>query len=135
MNLWLIYLYRNLTRNVRRTLLTCAAVGLPIVIFVLSMAVVNGVEAYLDNSAKQLRLVVQNRASIINPLPISYRAKIESLDPRRERLLSVCGLGWIGGKIEGSKLPLSTLAVEADMFLETYSEYEFTPEQIAQWHR
>ena len=36
----LIYLYRNLTRNMLRTLLTCAAVALPIMIYVLSTAVI-----------------------------------------------------------------------------------------------
>ena len=77
----LIYLYRNLTRNPLRTLLTCAAVALPIMIFVLSMAVVDGVERFLDNSAKQFRLAVTHKSSIVNPLPAGYRAKIESLDP------------------------------------------------------
>ena len=51
----LIYLYRNLTRNLRRTLLTCAAVALPIMIYVLSMSVVDGVKRFLDNSAQKRR--------------------------------------------------------------------------------
>src|SRR5690606_4413580 len=108
----LIYLYRNLTRNWLRTLLTLAAVALPIMIYVLSMAVVNGVERFLDNSAKQLRLAVTQKASIVNPLPVGHRAKIESLDPTRERIISVCGLRWIGGKIERDPRPLTTLAVD-----------------------
>lgn len=84
MNLRLIYLQRNLTRNVRRSLLTCAAVGLPIMIYVLSMSVVHGVDKFLDNSAKQLRIVVTQKTSIVNPLPEGHRKKIEVLDESKQ---------------------------------------------------
>ena len=52
-----IYLYRNLTRNVTRTVLTCAAVGLPIMIFVLSTAALSilGYEHNLEEPAIRLR--------------------------------------------------------------------------------
>ena len=131
----LTYLYRNLSRNPMRTLLTCAAVALPIMTFVLSMAVVDGLERFLDNSAKQLRLAVVHKTSIINPLPAGHRQKIESLDPTRTRLLSVCAMRWIGGKIERDPRPLSTLAVDADTFPYTFSDYELTQEEIDAWTR
>lgn len=131
----LIYLYRNLTRNRLRSLLTCAAVALPIIIFVLSMAVVDGVERFLDNSAKQLRLAVTQKSSIVNPLPEGHRAKIESLDPTHTRLLSVCGMHWIGGKVENDPRPLSTLAVDADTFVATFPETNLTQEEIDKWNR
>lgn len=66
MNLRLIYLYHNLSRNKLRTALTAAAVALPLMIYVLSTAVVRGIEAYLDNSVKQLRLAVQHKGSLIS---------------------------------------------------------------------
>ncbi len=129
----LLYLYRNLTRNVLRTLLTCAAVALPIMIYVLSASVIKGIEGFLDNSAKQLRLAVVNKASIINPLPAGYRAKIESLDPTKTRLLTVCGMRWLGGKVENDPRPLSTLAVQADTFPATFVEMNLTREEIEAW--
>ena len=131
----LTYLYRNLTRNKLRTLLTMAAVGLPITIYVLSMAVVDGVERFLDNSARQLRLAVTQKASIVNPLPEGHRAKIQALDPTGQRLLSVCGMRWIGGKIEHDPRPLSTMGLDPDSFTATFPEYRLTPEEIADWLR
>jgi putative ABC transport system permease protein len=130
-----LYLYRNLTRNVRRSALTCAAVALPIMIYVLSMAVVDGVEGFLDNSAKQLRLAVTQKTSIINPLPSGHRAKIEALDPGRQRLLSVCGMRWIGGKIERDPRLLSTLAADVDTFVATFPDYQLTPKEVEAWTR
>jgi putative ABC transport system permease protein len=131
----LVYLYRNLTRNMLRTALTCAAVGLPIMIYVLSAAVIDGLNLFLDNAAKQLRLVVTHRASIINPLPSGYRAKIESLDPTHTRITSVCGMRWIGGKVENVSTPLSTLAAEHDTYLATIPEENLSPDEIEAWNR
>jgi putative ABC transport system permease protein len=131
----LIYLCRNLTRNPLRTMLTCAAVALPITIYMLSMAVVDGVDRFLDNSAKQLRLAVNQKSSIVNPLPMGHRRKIESLDPTRTRMLSICGMDWIGGKVERDPRPLSTLAADADTFLATFPEYNLTQEEIDGWYR
>ncbi len=131
----LVYLYRNLTRNMLRTALTCAAVALPIVIFVLSAAVIDGLNRYLGNAAKQLRLVVTHRASIINPLPKGYRTKIESLDPTGTRIKAVCGMRWIGGKIENTPQPLSTLAVQHDTYVATFPDERLTDEEIEAWNR
>ncbi len=131
----IIYLYKNLTRNLLRTLLTCAAVALPIIIYVLSTAVIDGLNQFLDNSAKQLRLVVMHKTSFINPLPAGYRAKIESLDPTQKRITSVCGMRWVGGKIEDFPMPLSTIAVDVDTFPATFPDENLTSEEIAAWNR
>jgi len=133
MHLRLIYLYRNLTRNPLRTCLTCAAVGLPMVIYVLSSAVIVGMEKFLDNSAKQLRLAVAHKASIVNPLPDGYARKIQSLDPTGTRLTAVCGMRWIGGKIENDPRLVSTVAVDAEPFVNAFPDYQLTPAEKDAW--
>ena len=94
----LVYLLRNLGRNPMRTVLTCVAVALPVMIYVLSTAVITGFEGFLENATRQLRLVVTHKASLVNPLPAGYRAKIESLDPTKKGLVSVCGMRFLGGR-------------------------------------
>ena len=135
MFLRLIYLWRNLTRNLLRSLLTCFAVALPIMIYVLSMAVVAGIDKFLDNSVQQLRLAITHKTSIINPLPEGHRAKIESLDPTRTRLKTVCGIKWIGGRVDGSQRPLSAMGLDVDTFPQTFPELGLTEDEIAAWHR
>jgi putative ABC transport system permease protein len=130
-----VYVLRNLVRNPLRSAFTCAAVALPIMIFVLSFAVIDGIERFLDNAAQQLRLAVTNRISIVNPLPIGYRAKIESLDPQRSRLTGVCAVRWIGGRIENDKRPLSTLAVDTDTYPIVFPEFLTDPAERAAWDR
>jgi putative ABC transport system permease protein len=135
MKLALLYLYRNLSRNPMRTILTCAAVALPLVIYVLSTAVVYGLDLFLENSARQMRLAVTHKTSIVNPLPSGHRKRIESLDPTRERILYVCGMRWIGGKVEDNPRLLSTLAADVDTFPDTFPEYQLTQEEIDAWNR
>lgn len=135
MNLRLLYLVRNLSRNPLRTILTCMAVALPIVIFVLSMSVVDGINLFLDNSAKQLRLAITQKTSIVNPLPAGHRAKIEALDPTHTRLTAVCSMRYIGGQREDDQTPLSTLAVDHDTFVAAFPEHQLTQDEIDAWHR
>ncbi|MCG3127977.1 MAG: hypothetical protein CHACPFDD_02850 [Phycisphaerae bacterium] len=135
MPLTLIYLYQNAIRNPMRTSLTCAAVALPIMIFVLSVAVIDGIERFLDNSARQLRLVVSSRVSIVTQLPSAHRTRIESLDPQKTRLRGVCGVRWIGGKVERDPRPLSTLAVDEDAFYVAFPDTGMTPEENEAWAR
>ncbi|MCK6458186.1 MAG: ABC transporter permease [Phycisphaerae bacterium] len=135
MHLGLTYVLRNLTRNRLRTFLTCAAVGLPITIYVLSTAVIDGIDDFMNSAAQQLRLVVANNSSVIYPLPSGYRAKIESLDPSGTRILSVCGMRWIGGQLENDPRPLTTLAADVDSFVETFPDQQLTPKEEEQWRR
>lgn len=135
MRLRIVYLLRNLSRNRLRAALTCAAVGLPIMILVVSAAAIDGIDRFLTNSARQLRLAVTHKATVVNPLPEGYGAKIRALDETRRRLLSVCAVLWIGGRIENSPAQLSTLCVDAAEFVDTFPEYELTPSQAEQWLR
>jgi putative ABC transport system permease protein len=135
MDVRLTYVCRNLTRNRLRTALTCAAVCLPIMIYVLSVAVIDGIVEFLHSSSKQLRLVVVNQESVINPLPAGYRSKIESLDRTGARILSVCGMRWIGGQVENDPRPLCTLAADVDTFVATFPDQQLTREEIEQWNR
>lgn len=135
MRLRLTYLLQNFTRNPLRTLLTCLAVALPIAIYVLSVAVVDGIERFLDNSVKQLRLAVTHRISIVNPLPMGYRQKIEALDPDKSGLIAVCGMRYIGGRVENDPTPLSTLAVDPDTFPYTFPEFLTDPNERSAWER
>lgn len=131
----ILYLYRNFTRNILRTLLTCAAVAFPIIIYVLSTAVISGFDRFLENSARQLRLAVIQKSSIVNPLPSGHMAKIRSLDPTRTRILSICGLTWIGGQVDNDPRLIQAMAAEVDTFLITFSDYRFTQQETDAWYR
>lgn len=135
MPLRLAYLLHNLVRNPLRSGLTVAAVALPITIFVLSTAVIEGLNVFLNDSARQLRLAVAHKTSIINPLPYGHKLKIESLDPGHKDILAVVGVAWIGGTVENNQTPLTTLAVSAEDFVVAFTDHLLTPEERSAWLR
>jgi putative ABC transport system permease protein len=135
MRLYLAYLLCNLTRNLPWTVLICTGIAAPLAIFVWSVGVVQGIDNILDNSAKQLRLAITHKASLANLLPAGHREKIEALDASRARIRSVCGIRWLGGRIENDPRPLSTLAADPDTVLTTFPEYFETAEGREAWLR
>jgi len=135
MDLRITYLYRNLSRNPMRTALTSAAIALPIVIYVLSFSVIRELDDFLDVATKQLRLCVTQKTSIVIQLPTGHRRKIESLDESKTRILSVCGLRWVGGKVGDKPQLLSTMAADPDTFLDTFSDYKLSESERANWFR
>lgn len=135
MNLRFTYLFRNLTRNTLRSALTVAAVALPVMIFVMTSAVIDGLNVFLERSGEQLRLAVAHKTSIINPLPYGHRAKIESLDPTHEEIRTVVGIAWIGGTIPGRQQPFTTLGVDAEAFPIAFTDHLKTQEERDAWAR
>src|SRR6266404_9580894 len=135
MRLFFAYVFSNLTRNLPRTVLTCAGVAAPLAIFVWSVVIVDGIDTLLENSAKQLRLAVIHKTSLVSLLPAAYREKIESLDPTRARLRSVCAVRWLGGRVENDPRPLSTIAADPDTALTTFPEAYRSDVERAAWLR
>ncbi|MFO0972070.1 MAG: ABC transporter permease [Phycisphaerae bacterium] len=128
-------LLQNLRRNRLRTGLTLAAFALPMVVFVLAISFVVVLVQVLKANAKELRLGVHHKTTLINLLPEGQRAKIESLDPERQRLVAVCGMRWFGGKLPNEKQAIQSLAADADTFPVVYSDAGLTPEEIEAWNR
>ncbi|MFQ5423490.1 MAG: ABC transporter permease [Phycisphaerae bacterium] len=128
------YVWYNLLRKPLRTGMTTFAVAMPIVVYVLAMAIVRNVEEFLDQSVKEMRLAVVQKTSIINPLPIGHRRKIEALDPSHQRIISVCSMRWFGGRVPGEQTENYFIAADVDTFPTTYPEFKMTPEQIELWN-
>ena len=128
------YLFKNLFRKPLRTMLTIIAVAAPIFVYVLGMAIVRNTDMFLQQSVKQMRLAVMQKSSIVNPLPLGHRKKIESLDPTGKHIVSVCGMRWYGGKIPDKKTEVGIISIDEDTFPTTYPELNLTPEEIARWH-
>jgi putative ABC transport system permease protein len=128
-------LLQNLTRNRQRTALTAVAFALLMGIFVLALSLVAGLARTAKQNEQQLRLGVRHKVSLTNLLPDGLRRKIEALDPQHERILSVCGMRWFGGRVPGTQNALTSLASDADTFPFVYPDAQMTAEDIEHWHR
>jgi putative ABC transport system permease protein len=115
----------NLFRKKIRTVLTIGSFAVALFLFGL-LAVVHGAFNQGVDMAGADRLVVINKVSIIQPLPISYE----------ERLLRIPGVkqvthqNWFGGVYQDERNFFAQMAVEDDTFRSMYPEY-IVPED--QW--
>jgi putative ABC transport system permease protein len=115
---------RNAFRHRLRTVLTVFGVAVAIAAFGLLRTLVGlwymGVE-----SASATRLVTRNAISLVFPLPISYRERIQSIPGVAE----VAYGNWFGGIYIDEKNFFANYAVEPKSYLDLYPEFVLPPEQ------
>ncbi len=115
---YLPLLFSNLFRKKIRTTLTIGSFAVALFLFGL-LAVVHGAFNQGIEVAGADRLVVINKVSIIQPLPISYE----------ERLLRIPGIkevthaNWFGGVYQDERNFFAQMAIEDDTFRRVYPEY------------
>jgi putative ABC transport system permease protein len=76
---FLTIIFRNLTRNRRRTLLTVVSIGVSIFVFATLMSLPALVSRLLSDQSSTLRLICHPKASLFYSLPISYERRIARL--------------------------------------------------------
>jgi putative ABC transport system permease protein len=126
---------KNLLRNKLRTVLTLAAVALPMAMFAGASAVRQTMDDAFARAARELRLGVIQKVSLINLLPQSMRREIEAMDPARTLITAVCAVRWFGGQVPDVQYAFPSLAADADTFPIVYSDYGLEGRSLADWHK
>ena len=107
--------WANLTRHMRRTVLTTASVALALFLFASLRSVVTTLKAGADVGSES-RMIVQSAKAIVFFLPMSYR----------ERLLAVHGVkavtwaDWFGGIYQDPKNFFASFAADPESYLAMY---------------
>jgi putative ABC transport system permease protein len=128
-------LLQNLRRNPLRTGLTLVAFALPMAIFVAAISLVVALIQIGKANAKELRMAVHHKTTIINMLPEGTRKKVEALDPEQKRLLAVCGMRWFGGKVPNTPNVIQSLAADEDTFPIVYTDADMSEADQVEWKK
>ncbi len=107
----------NLTRAKRRTFLTVFSIALALFLFCTLRTVITSFEASL-RSADASRLVVRHAASLVFPLPLSYKERIA-------QVTGVTGVSygnWFGGYYQDPKNQFAQFAVDVSTFFDLFPE-------------
>jgi len=122
--------WRNLTRKKLRTILTIGSIFVAFLLYgilgAVKLALVGGVE-FADAN----RLVTRHRVSIIQPLPVSYQARIA----RIPGVNLVTHQSWFGGIYQDPKNFFPNMAVEPETFWEMNPEFTMPADQKEAWQR
>jgi putative ABC transport system permease protein len=120
---------RNAMRHRLRTLLTIVGLLIAVVAFGLLQTVVDAWYAGAQ-SASSTRLVTRNAISLVFPLPLSYEARIRSV----EGVTTVARANWFGGIYQDPKKFFAQFAVSAN-YLDLYPEFVLPEAQRQAWLR
>ncbi|HPJ96238.1 MAG TPA: ABC transporter permease, partial [Syntrophales bacterium] len=117
-------LFKNAFRHKFRAFLTILSITIAILAFVMLRTVIGAWYAGADASSAS-RLVSRNAVSIIFPLPLSYKDRIQQIDG--VRLVSYGN--WFGGIYIDEKNFFANFAVEPKTYLDLYPEYVLAPKE------
>jgi putative ABC transport system permease protein len=126
---YLPLVWRSLMRRKLRTLFTALSIFVAFVLFgaLMALKVAFGMGVEL---AGQDRLVMIQKVSFIQPLPVAYKGRIAALDG----VAGVTHSSWFGGIYQDPKNFFAQFAVEPEPWLRMYPEYVLPDEQKRAWY-
>ena len=121
-------IWSNLKRKKLRTFLTLLSILVAFILFGLLMAIKQALSGGVQLAGAD-RLIVRDKVSIIQFLPVSYKARME----RIPGVSLVTHQTWFGGVYQDPKNFFMQNPVIPDEFLEMHPEYILPPEQKKAW--
>jgi putative ABC transport system permease protein len=112
--------FRNLTRNKRRTILTTLSITVSVFIFASLISLPGLINQVLRDRANSLRLICHSKASLFYTLPEAYRRQIE----RVAHVDAVAGYSVFMGTYRDPNQEIGILAVDDDHLREIFPDWE-----------
>lgn len=121
-------LFANFKRKKLRTLFTLLSIFVAFVLYGVLMALKTGFGAGIELAGED-RLVMLNKVSIIQPIPISYLGRIEA----DEGVEDAAYANWFGGIYQDPKNFFPSYAVDPERWLRLYPEIDLPEDQKQAW--
>lgn len=114
----------NLRRKKTRTALTIGSFTVALFLFGILMTIRSALSSGVDIAGAN-RLVVRNRVSLIQPLPLAYREQMLRIPHIEEATFAT----WFGGYYQDMKNFFPTYAIDVETWRSVYPEYRFSEEE------
>lgn len=132
MTRFLPLVWKNLGRNKTRSVLTGAAIALAIALVCLLRTMPAGLDAFLNQIAKNNRISTHNEAGIVYSLPYAYLQKVRSVPG----VVAATSWTWFGGSFEAEKgVTFPNFAVDPETIGVVYEDLGITPEALTEFQR
>ena len=120
--------WRNLLRRKVRTTFTLLSVFVAFVLFGILMAIRVAFGAGVTIAGAD-RLMMIDKISLINPIPLSYKQRIAST----EGITDLSHANWFGGIYQDQKNFFANMAVDPESWLRIYPEFQVPEDQKKAW--
>jgi putative ABC transport system permease protein len=125
---YLPLILKNCWRNRRRTILTIASIGVSMCLLGVMVSMYHAFYMGAPAPDQALRLVVRNRISISQSIPLSYRDRIQRVPGVREVMLA----NWFGGVYKDARNPknqFARFAVDPERLFQVFGEFQIPEDQ------
>jgi putative ABC transport system permease protein len=119
-------IWAGLWRRKIRTILTLLSIVVAFALFGLIEGVTAGLDDAIDGLTDESRLMVQSRVNIIEPMPIAYVPRIQSVDG----VSDIAVYGYFGGYFQDERNQVNTGAISIEEFFRMYPDRLLAPEQL-----
>ncbi len=123
------YLWRNMTRNKVRTLLTILSVGFSVALLTVLIGFIVMQGAWSVEAAKHHRLVVMNAMGLAARVPISYVEDVREAKGVKEAVQ----YAWFGGEYKDEKNSFTQFGTDPQLVFKVWDEFRIDPEQLKNW--
>ena len=128
MNL-LKYIWRNVTRNKLRSLLTVLSIGFSLALMTVLYGYMAMQDAWGMEASRHHRVVVMNIQGFSGRVPIAYVDRVRKIDG----IAAAIPYSWFGGNYKEEQMPFAQFGTDAAQAFDVMSEYSIAPEQLAAW--
>ena len=129
---WSRFLWRNLSRNKLRSLLTGSAIALAIALVCFLATMPDGMDRMLDSLSANTRIVVHDEAGLVYPLPYAYLDKMRAM----RGVVGVASWTWFGGMYrEEDGVSFPNFAIEPDAVGIVWADWNVHPATLAEFAR
>jgi putative ABC transport system permease protein len=125
---YLPLILKNCWRNRRRTILTIASIGVSMCLLGVMVSMYHVFYMGAPAPDQALRLVVRNRTSITQAIPLSYRDRIQHIPGVREVMVA----NWFQGVYKDARNPknqFARFAINPEKLFPIYGEYRIPEDQ------
>lgn len=120
--------WKNLWRRKIRTIFTLACIFIAFLLFGLLMTIRAAFSLGVELAGVD-RLVLIHKVSLIQPLPVTYKARIAAVPG----VVAVTHNTWFGGIYQDPSNFFGQIAVEPDIYFPMYPEVHLPPDQMQAW--
>ncbi|MBK5291543.1 MAG: ABC transporter permease [Acidobacteriia bacterium] len=116
-------IFKNSVRNKRRSILTILSISVSLCLLGMLMALYHAFFLTEATADQAMRLLVRNRVSLANPIPVSYQQRIAAVPGVQELMV----FQWFGGTYKDARDPANffgRFAVEPEKMASMFPEYK-----------
>lgn len=124
-----IYIWRNITRNKLRSILTILSIGFSLALMTVLYGYIVMQGQWGIQSAQYHRIVVMSSQGFAGMLPIAYVDRVRTVAGVKDAV----PYSWFGGDYKDQKMPFAQFGTDPKHAFNVWDELAIDPEQLAAW--